>query len=178
MRLRGPLCWPTAVALLLSVGACGAVDDEPTPTTPATPSPTPRRAAAAPPPCDAGLGSPEQTPTCPDDHPETGWLAGLTLEPFRSLSNSSAGKAYAESHDLEFPFSNDYYDAPDGPQHPITLGPDTVCTGIILIDYREPLSDHPVDCSELVAVADHRKLAVAVWRNGSTVVQVSELYRP
>ncbi|MCW2773856.1 MAG: hypothetical protein JWN91_2182 [Nocardioides sp.] len=66
----------------------------------------------------------------------------------------------------------------EGSRHTLALDLDIVCTGIIRVGYREPLNDHPVDCTELTAVAARRDLAVAVWREGSTVVQVSELYRP
>ncbi|GAW50655.1 hypothetical protein PD653_2979 [Nocardioides sp. PD653] len=171
------MLWPILIALLTSLSACGASDDGPNLVAP-TPGGTLR------PPCDPSFGFPEPAPGCPDDSPETGWLTRrpsngrLVLESFRSLSNDAEGEAYAERHGLDFPFPNDYYDAPQRSRHTLALGPDIVCTGIIRVDYREPLNDHPVDCTELVAAAGHRPLAVAVWRDGPSVVQVSELYRP
>jgi hypothetical protein len=102
----------------------------------------------------------------------------LVLHPFRTLGNDAEGRAYARSHGLEFPFPNDYYDAPSGPPQELEPGPDTVCSGAIRVGYREPLEDHAVDCAELVDVAAQRRLTVAVWRAGGVTVQVSELYRP
>lgn len=134
--------------------------------------------------CNPGSGFPVPEKGCPDPDPETGWLTAsadaLTLKPFRSLGNDPAGEAYAREHDLEFPFANDYYDAPDGDSHAIEIDKATVCTGIIRVGYREPLEDHAVPCGALVKVArDQRmRLPVAVWQDGGVVVQVSELYRP
>ena len=142
-------------------------------------SPAPR------PPCDPGFGSPEPRHGCPDADPETGVLTGtgpgdLVLRPFRMLHSDDEGRAYAREHGLEFPFSNDYFDAPTGDAHAIHLDLETVCTGIIRVGYRSPLEDHVVDCAELVRVALHEPgdLKVAVWCDDGTVVQVSELYRP
>jgi hypothetical protein len=134
-------------------------------------------------PCDPGGGFPKATTGCPDSRPETGWLtqqAGgrLTVEPFRTYGNDAAGRAYARAHGVEFPFPNDYYDAPAGASYVVRLDPRTVCTGIIVVGYRDPLADHVVPCSELTAVASRQRIPVAVWRDGADVVQVSELYRP
>jgi len=102
----------------------------------------------------------------------------LVLHPFRTLGNDAEGRAYAISHGLEFPFSNDYHDAPSGPPQQLALAPDTVCSGSIRVGYREPLEDHAVECADLVDAAAQRRLPVAVWRAGGVTVQVSELYRP
>jgi hypothetical protein len=102
----------------------------------------------------------------------------MTLQPFRTFGNDASGKAYAEAHGVEFPFSNDYYDAPTGHPYVLGLDPDTVCTGIIMVGYRDPLADHVVACTDLTGVAARQRVPVAVWRDGRHVVQVSELYRP
>ena len=174
----------TALLLVLAAG-CGGDPEQaspgPTPTSPsATTSPT---AGSTAPPCDPGGGFPKSRPGCPDPHPETGWLTGgaddsLRLRPFRTLANDAEGKAYAEQHGLEYPFSNDYHDAPAGPAHRLDLAPDTVCTGIIVVGHSDPLEDHVVDCTDLLAAAARRRVPVAVWHADGHVVQASELYRP
>ena len=145
-------------------------------------SPQPTKPAEMP--CNPGTGFPVAQEGCPDTDPETGWLTttddGLTLAPFRTLGNDAAGRAYAQAHHLEFPFPNDYVDAPDGRPQRLALADSTVCTGIIRVGYREPLEDHAVPCRALVKAATDARLPlpVAVWRDGDVVVQVSELYRP
>lgn len=132
--------------------------------------------------CDPHSGFPAATNECPDPDPETGWLTAsseqLTLKPFRTLGNDAEGKAYASEHGEDFPFPNDYFDAPDGPSHPVQLAPETACTGIILVGYQEPLEDHVVSCADLVEAATGRRVPVAIWSTDGTTVQVSELYRP
>ena len=132
--------------------------------------------------CDPHTGFPVATSECPDPEPETGWLTAsgeqLTLKPFRTLLNDAEGKAYANEHGEDFPFPNDYFDAPNGASHPVRLAPGTVCTGIIRVGYREPLKDHVVSCADLVGAAAERRVPVAVWSTDDTTVQVSELYRP
>jgi hypothetical protein len=139
--------------------------------------------------CDPGGGFPQPKNGCPDPDPETGWLrvdrdGNLVLRLFHTYVNDAEGEAYAAAHGLEYPFSNDYYDAATGPRALITVPADAVCTGIIKVGYREPLRDHVVDCAELVEVVDALPypLHVAIWRDGDldngTVIQVSELYRP
>jgi hypothetical protein len=132
--------------------------------------------------CDPGGGFPKAKAGCPDLEPETGWLklahGKRVLRPFRTLSNDSDGQAYAEARGLDFPFPNDYFDAPHGSAHEVQLEPNTVCTGMILVGYREPLEDHIVPCATLDYVAGQRAVPVAIWRAGQRVVQVSELYRP
>jgi hypothetical protein len=134
-------------------------------------------------PCDPGSGSPVTAPGCPDPEPESAWLTvrpdgALVLHPFRTYGNDAEGRVYAERRGLEFPFSNDHFDAGVGPDQTFELDSDTVCTGIILVGYRGPLGDHVVDCSELTEVAARRRVTVAVWRDDGEAVQVSELYRP
>lgn len=133
-------------------------------------------------PCDPGSGSPIRKIGCPDATPETGWLSAsnghLSLTLFRTLRNDLEGRAYAQRHGEDFPFRNDYFDAPTGASHPLGLASSTVCTGIILVGYREPLRDHVVPCEDLVGVADLRRVPIAAWVTGGEVVQVSELYRP
>lgn len=102
----------------------------------------------------------------------------VSLTPFRTLGNDAEGEAYALDHGQEFPFPNDYFDAPNGAGHPLEFAPHTVCTGIIQVGYREPLKDHVVACDELVEGAARRRLPVAVWLSGGEVIQASELYRP
>lgn len=132
--------------------------------------------------CDPHSGFPVATNDCPDPEPETGWLTAsgeqLTLNTFRTLVNDAEGKAYASEHGEDFPFSDDYFDAPDGASHPVRLAPDTVCTGIISVGYGEPLKDHVVRCADLVEVAAGRRVPVALWSTDDTIVQLSELYRP
>ena len=153
------------------------------PAEPATPTSSPSTGATTTPPCDPGGGFPRARAGCPDPDPETGWLSShgdglLRLEPFRTLTNDADGKAYAQQHGLDYPFDNDYLDAADGPARAFALGQDTVCTGIIRVDHQEPLADHVVDCADLTKASTRSPVPVAVWRDGATVVQVSELYRP
>ena len=140
------------------------------------------RGAGQPMPCDPGSGFPVHRDGCPDRQPTTGWLtvsdAGLTLTPFRTLRNDAEGAAYAREHGEEYPFPNDYFDAAAGVREQLETPTGTVCTGIILVGYREPLTDHVVACDQLSAVAARRPVPVAVWQSGGEVVQVSELYRP
>lgn len=133
-------------------------------------------------PCDPRSGFPAVTNECPDPDPDTGWLTAaeghLTLELFHTLGNDAEGKTYASEHDMDFPFPDDYVDAPAGSSHPVQLALGTVCTGIILVGYREPLEDHVVRCAALVEAATARRVPVAIWSTDDTIVQVSELYRP
>ena len=135
-------------------------------------------------PCDPGGGFPRQTKGCPDANPETGWLTStadgrLRLTHFRTLGNDSEGEAYAREHGLEFPFSDDHFDAPTGKADTLELQEDAVCTGIIRVHHAGAMEDQVVECSALVvAGADAPAMPIAVWRDGATVVQVSELYRP
>lgn len=188
--------WLATAGALLALSACGEDAADPAPrltgTVAATPDVVPASGPDSDPPCDPGGGFPQQKAGCPDPEPETGWLTAgpdgvLTMRPFRTLGNDAEGKAYAQSHGLEYPYPNDYLDAPDGSAHGLELQPGTVCTGIILVGYESPLRDHVVDCGELVSAAspgdggDHAEgpaIPVAVWLQGADVVQVSELYRP
>lgn len=133
-------------------------------------------------PCNPGSGFPVPQDGCSDPEPETGWLRAtedsLRLAPFRTLGNDPEGEAYARKHGEEYPFANDYFDAPNGASHPLELRHGTVCTGTILVGYREPLTDHVVSCDELVKVAERRRIPVAVWVSSGRVIQASELYRP
>ena len=88
------------------------------------------------------------------------------------------GRRYAAAHGLAFPFPGDTLDVADGPAQALVLDARTVCTGVILVGYTEPLRDHPVACADLVEVAARRPVPVAVWRVGDRVLQASELYRP
>lgn len=102
----------------------------------------------------------------------------MSLAAFRTLTNGPEGKAYAQEHGVDYPFPNDYFDAPLGTVHPLELSESTACTGVILVGYKEPLKDHAVPCDDLVAVAEGRRVPVAAWVSGGKVIQVSELYRP
>lgn len=133
-------------------------------------------------PCNPGSGFPIRQDGCPDPEPETGWLTAtddhLSLTPFRTLGNDAEGEAYAREHGAEYPFSNDYFDAPNGASHPLEITQGTVCSGIILVGYQEPLADHVVTCDELVKIAERRRIPTAVWYSAEQVIQASELYRP
>lgn len=192
------------LAVAASVAACGeragdraeASNDvvgtgDPTPAAPAatassaTRTPTGSATVAAShrkPPCDPGGGFPRQRAGCPDPSPETGWVSVgangvLLLQPFRTYTDDEIGREYAESHDLDYPFSNDYLDAPIGDPRPLLLSRTTVCTGIVEVGHRDPLADHAVDCEEFRHAGVDR-VPAAVWRDGGRVVQLSELYRP
>ena len=190
-RVKRSLLMVAVIGLLLPVAACGTeqnrgakaappVSDAPSEIS--TPSTSETVKAAKPAkqlmPCDPGSGFPVHKDGCPNAEPETGWLAAsndiLSLTPFRTLRN----EAYAREHGEEYPFSNDYFDAPTGPGHPLGINQRTVCTGIILVGYQGPLTDHVVSCDELVKVAERRRIPVAVWFSGDKVIQASELYRP
>lgn len=180
------------IGLLLLMVACGAEQHrgaKATPTMSDAPSGTSTpstsgiaKAAKQLMPCEPGSGLPVHKDGCPDLEPDTGWLTpsngSLSLMPFRTLGNDAEGEAYARDHGEEYPFPNDYFDAPDGPSHLIHVTQRTVCTGIVLVGYREPLRDHVVSCDDLLKVAERRRVPVAVWVSGGQVIQASELYRP
>lgn len=133
--------------------------------------------------CGPGAGFPIAKKICPDPEPETGVLelrrdGRLMLAPVRTYRTDDEGEAYAEAHDLAYPFSNDYLDVPAGSAYEIRPGLATICTGIIAVGYREPLGDHVVDCSALERALHRRGVLVALWRDGEVVFQISELYRP
>lgn len=154
----------------------GSATSSQSPTTPSEPTQT----AGSTMPCDPGRLRDKEG--CPDPDPETGWVTAkdgaLTLQPFRTLGNDREGRAYARKHDLDFPFPNDYLDVRDGPAHPLALASGTVCTGIVVVGYREPLKDRVVPCDEFVKAAEQQRVTSAVWSSGADVVQLSELYRP
>ncbi|MEZ5097886.1 MAG: hypothetical protein R2731_18505 [Nocardioides sp.] len=134
-------------------------------------------------PCDPSLGDPRHAPACPNDSPLTAQLTRfedghLDLEVFHTLHSDTTGQAYAAAHDLEFPFPNDYYDAPTGEVVSLDLGTDTVCTGSILAGFGA--QDRLMRCRRFAtALAFHGfPVPVAVWQHRGRVVQVSELYRP
>lgn len=135
-------------------------------------------------PCDPGFGFPEPSATCPDDVAATGWLTRrpngrLYLEPFTTYVNDAEGRAFAEANDLEYPFSNDYYDASVGRPQSFALDASTICTGAIHVGYGGPLEDHVVDCERLGEALNRTdRVSVAVWSSDGHAVQVSELYRP
>lgn len=194
-RVKRSLLLVAVIGLLLLVAACGAEQNRGAKTTPtasdapsegSTPSTSATVKTSEPAqqlmPCDPGSGFPVHTDGCPDPEPETGWLAasndGLTLTPFRTLRNDAEGEAYAREHGEEYPFPNDYFDAPNGASHPLEISQRTVCTGIMLVGYQEPLTDHVVACDDLVRVAERRRVPVVVWFSGGKAIQASELYRP
>jgi hypothetical protein len=188
-RVKRFLLVVAVIGLPLFVAACKAASNEAVEVSkspsavPPSSGPTTRttKAAVGPMPCNPGSGFPVRKDGCPDPEPETGWLIateGLNLAPFRTFGNDAEGEAYARKHGEEYPFSNDYFDAPNGASHPLEFTHGTVCTGIILVGYREPLTDHVVSCRELMKVAERRRIPVAVWFSGGKVIQASELYRP
>lgn len=184
--------WVATACLALGfvpVGACAAESTqsvEPQAAGPeqasSVPIPKDSKAPALPMPCNPGAGFPEHKKGCPDRDPEQGWLSvedgNLVLAPFRTLGNNAEGKTYAHHHGEDYPFANDYFDAPVGTPHSLTLNARTVCTGIIMVGYREPLDDHVATCEELTKMAERMRVPVAVWATDGEVVQVSELYRP
>lgn len=114
----------------------------------------------------------------------TGWVTHVdgptfTVQPFRTYGNGPAGRAYAEAHDLEFPFSNDYYDAPAGPPYRVDVTR-ALCTGSIVVAYHEPLGDTVVPCARFGPPARHgRQVTAALWlTSDTTAIQVSELSHP
>lgn len=179
----------SAAVALVALAASGCAADHPSHSASAarataSPSPTPDRSdqytKAAP--CDPGGGRPRASEACPDQTPITGWLtvtgSAAQLEPFLTYGNDAEGRAYAKQHGVDFPFPNDYLDVAAGDIRPVFLSAQTQCTGIIRVDYRDPLEDHAVDCNLLTAAASAAPLAVAVWTDGDRIIQISELYRP
>ncbi len=113
----------------------------------------------------------------------TGWVTHVagrtfTVQPVHTYGNGPAGRAYAEAHGLEFPFSNDYYDAPTGTPYEIDVG-QALCTGSIVVAYHEPLADTVVPCARFGPPVRHgRRVTAALWlTSDTTAIQVSELYR-
>ncbi|MCW2766088.1 MAG: hypothetical protein JWO11_2047 [Nocardioides sp.] len=135
-------------------------------------------------PCNPGFGFPKASPPCPDNEATTGWLTrrpngSWLLEPIQSYDNDAEGRAFARANNLEYPFSNDYYDASVGRPEPFRLDADTICTGVLTVGYREPMKDHVVDCQKVdEALNRSPRTTVAVWISDKHVVQLSELYRP
>lgn len=93
---------------------------------------------------------------------------------------SSGRSPAAAAHGLEFPFDGGYLDAAVGDPVRLEIAPGTVCTGAILVGYRDPLADHVVDCREFDQALRRRtsRIPAVVWTHHATTVQVSELYRP
>ncbi len=176
-----------AVALLALAGCGGSPSPSPSPTPSPSVSPTPSASPSVSPspvamPCDPSFGDPKPKAGCPHDTLVTGWLqardGALTLRLFRTLHSDAEGQAYAAEHDLEFPFPNDYYDAPTGKIRAVTLAPTTICTGAIQVGHMNG-EDNVVPCRKMANVAGRKpRLPVAVWGPLDQPVQVSELYRP
>jgi hypothetical protein len=136
-------------------------------------------------PCDPGFGFPEESSTCPDQHPLLGRVTAydkgtVTVQPIRVWVTGPEGQAYAEAHGLEYPFSNDYVQVDVGEPVTATVGSETVCTGSILVGYWEPLADHLVPCAAFGERVSVRAGSVpaALWFDGDRLAQLSELYRP
>jgi hypothetical protein len=135
-------------------------------------------------PCDPGGGFPKPSATCPYGDPVTGTVTGfdgstVTLKPFHTYYNDAEGKAYAKKHHIDYPFLDDHYDAPDSPARTVEAAPDTICTGIIAVGYRDPMKDRKVPCSAYVkAVSRYQAVTSALWFDGQHLVQLSELFRP
>lgn len=138
--------------LTAPLAACGSDESATERVVPADTRPAvPAEARAERPVCEPGHGLPRPRSGCPDPHPQTGWLhssgnARPSFQPFETLGNNAAGAAYAHERGLEFPFPDDYFDAATGTPHAFELDRRTMCTGIILVGYREPLDDHVVEC--------------------------------
>jgi hypothetical protein len=159
----------------------------PTPTVAETSTPTPSLATPPVPargfPCDPGGGFPKPSDTCPYGEPLTGDVAAfdgttLTLKPFHTYYNDAEGKAYAKKHHLRYPFDDDHYDAPAGPPRTVDVSPDTICTGVIQVGYRDPMKDRKVPCSTYVKAVSRSEVVSALWFDGDHLVQLSELFRP
>lgn len=133
--------------------------------------------------CNPGQGFPRPKPGCPEDGPHTGWLTadaegGWLVEPFKTYLSDAEGRGYAEAHHLEFPFDNDHRDVSLGEPAAFAIDDETLCTGVITVDSREPLLDHPVACSDFDRALDTGVAIPVVWWNeGGRVVQFSELFR-
>ena len=161
--------------LLRAVNAVGlAQADAPVPEPPALAAP-----------CDPGFGFPRPSATCPDDDPLIGQVTAydvgrVTVQPVRVFTHDAEGRAYAEAHGLEYPFSNDVYSVEIGRPRQVRLAAGTLCSGSILVAYGEPLADNRVDCAAFgTALAFHGfGIPAALWFDGDRLVQLSELYRP
>lgn len=144
----------------------------------------------------AGCGTPASAPATdpttprvaePAQDPLTGWVTSfsdstITVQPFRTLGNGPAGKAYAEEVGMEFPFPNDHHDVAAGPPREAVVGVDTVCTGVIRVSAGQPVHDQVVPCQDLAEVvrasSTEAPVPAALWFDGETLVRLSELYRP
>lgn len=142
-------------------------------------------------PCDPSGGFPKSREGCPDPDPETGWLTRdddgqLWFEPFRSYTNDAEGRAYAQEHDLEYPYPGDNHDASVGDPRPFDLDAVSICSGSIQV--ASPLRqdwDTEVPCRAFLDAYDtaperaDTRIPVAIWSgSGVPVLQLSELYRP
>jgi hypothetical protein len=146
-----------------------------------TPVPEPPPLVA---PCDPGFGFPAARASCPDPDPLIGRVTAydggsVTVQPIRVWVTGPEGQAYAEAHDLDYPFPNDYYQRDVGDPLTVRVTPETICTGSIEVDFPGGLDDHLVGCPAFgTALERHRWVTSALWFDRGRLVQLSELYRP
>ena len=135
-------------------------------------------------PCDPGGGFPRPRAGCPDDDPLLGRVTAyddgrVTVQPIRVWVTGPEGQAYAEAHGFGYPFANDYYQLDVGQPVIAHVTPQTVCTGVILVDLQDPLADHLVPCATFGPTSLRTgSITAALWFDGARLVQLSELYRP
>ncbi|MCW2784823.1 MAG: hypothetical protein JWP74_1340 [Marmoricola sp.] len=99
----------------------------------------------------------------------------LTVQPFHTYYNDAAGKAYAEAHQLMYPYDDDHIDVDTGARRTVSIGTDTACVGNIVVTRQTDVKVVP--CS---AFAGHKALTMGIWLQPGTATaeSVSELYRP
>ena len=106
--------------------------------------------------------------------------SSLTVEIVKTYGNDAAGQAYAVAHHLDFPFDNDYFDAPTGRVVTVPMTSATTCRGDIRVAGTEPMSPTTVPCAQFAApMSDPAPLLVRVSvgsaGNARTMVEV---FRP
>jgi hypothetical protein len=105
-------------------------------------------------PCDPGLGDPQSPPGCPG--------------------------AYATGEVVIDDDGEVVLDPVGGSPIRLDLSAVEVCSGAVLVGYREPLVDHVVPCSDFrLALEDGiPSIPAVMWEDGDRIVQLSELYHP
>jgi hypothetical protein len=106
-------------------------------------------------PCDPGFGFPKPEPGCPDPHPLLGRVTSYDEDVVTLRTRGGAMRV-------------------------VEVDEETVCTGVILVGYAEPLRDHRVGCAAFAAAIRRHGFGVpaALWFDDGRLVQLSELYRP
>ncbi len=117
--------------------------------------------------------------------PLHGYLTAFTggrasIDVVRTYGNDAAGKAYASSHGIAYPFDDDFLDVPTGVTRTAALSGSATCRGGVRVAGADPLSPKPVPCAAFgTYVASNSALLVdATVGSAGTITSIVEVYRP